>query len=41
LPTAAAYLEGGYEPTVALSSPETEATLLKAMAKLMKTEVKE
>lgn len=41
LPTAAAYLEGGYEPSVALSSPETEATLLKAMAKLMKTEVKE
>ena len=41
LPTAAAYLEGGYEPSVALSSPDTEATLLKAMAKLMKTEVKE
>lgn len=41
LPTAAAYLEGGYEPTVALSSPETEATLLKGMAKLMKASVKE
>lgn len=41
LPTAAAYLEGGYEPTVALSSPETEATILKAMAKLMKAELKQ
>jgi hypothetical protein len=41
LPTAKAYLEGGYEPGVALSSPDTEATLLKAMAKLLKTTVKE
>jgi hypothetical protein len=40
LPTAKAYLEGGYEPTVALSSPDTEAILTKAMAKLLKTEVK-
>jgi hypothetical protein len=38
LPTAGAYLEGGYEPSVALSSPETEATLLKAMARLMNAE---
>jgi hypothetical protein len=41
LPTARAYLEGGYEPSVALSSPETEATLLKAMARLLKVEAKE
>ena len=41
LPTAAAYLEGGYEPTVALSSPDTEAILLKAMARLMRVEGKE
>jgi hypothetical protein len=38
LPTAKAYLEGGYEPSVALSSPESEATLLKAMAKLLKAD---
>ena len=31
----------GYSTTTALSSPETEATLLKAMANLMKTEPKE
>ena len=36
IPTAKAYLEGGYEPTVALSSPDSEAILLKAMAKLLK-----
>lgn len=41
LPTAKAYLEGGYEPTVALSSPNTEAILIKAMAKLLKTEIME
>jgi hypothetical protein len=41
LPTAKAYLEGGYEPTVALSSPETETTILKAMKKLLKKELKE
>jgi len=41
LPTAKAYLEGGYEPTVALSNPETEATLMKTMAKLLKAEIKE
>jgi hypothetical protein len=36
IPTAPAYLEGGYEPTVALAGPESEAILLKAMAKLLK-----
>jgi len=41
LPTAAAYLEGGYEPTVALSSSETEGILMKAMAKLLQRETKE
>jgi hypothetical protein len=40
IPTAAAYLEGGYEPTVALSSPESEELLLKAMKKLLKAEDK-
>jgi hypothetical protein len=39
LPTAPAYLEGGYEPRVALSSPDSEAILLKAMAKLLKAKV--
>lgn len=36
IPTAAAYLEGGYEPTVALSSPESEETLLRASRKLLR-----
>lgn len=36
IPTPAGYLEGGYEPTVALSGPAGEAILLKAMAKLLK-----
>ena len=40
LPTAKAYMEGGYEPTVALAGPETEATMLKAMAKLLKVGTK-
>ena len=40
LPIANAYLEGGYEPSVALSSPDTEAILMKAMGKLFKTDVK-
>jgi hypothetical protein len=35
IPTAPAYLEGGYEPTVALAGPDCEAILLKAMAKLL------
>jgi hypothetical protein len=38
IPTARAYLEGGYEPTVALAGPESEDILLKAMRKLLKTE---
>src|SRR5262249_55244634 len=36
LPTQKAYFEGGYEPTVALSSPETEGILIEAMEKLLK-----
>jgi hypothetical protein len=35
IPTTKAFLEGGYEPTVALAHQESEATLLKAMAKLL------
>jgi hypothetical protein len=35
IPTAAAYLQGGYEPTVALSGPGSEAILLKAIAKVL------
>ena len=38
LPTAAAYLEGGYEPTVALAGPDSEAILLRAMRKLLKAD---
>jgi hypothetical protein len=40
IPTAKAYLEGGYEPTVALAGPESEEILLKAMRKLLKAEGK-
>jgi hypothetical protein len=40
VPTARAYLEGGYEPTVALSGPDSEAILLKTMRKLLKAEGK-
>jgi hypothetical protein len=36
LPTAKAYEEGGYEPTVALAGPKSEEILHKAMAKLLK-----
>ncbi len=36
IPTAAAYLEGGYEPTVALAGPPSEAILHRAMARLLK-----
>jgi hypothetical protein len=36
IPTAKAYLEGGYEPTVALSGPDSEEILLKAIGKLLK-----
>ncbi|MBN9118529.1 MAG: hypothetical protein J0I06_05110 [Planctomycetes bacterium] len=41
IPTAKAYLEGGYEPTVALAGPESEGVLLAAVRKLLKTEGKE
>ncbi len=40
IPTAKAYLEGGYEPTVALSGPGSEDILLAAMRKLLKAEGK-
>ncbi|HET6573616.1 MAG TPA: hypothetical protein VFG68_08450 [Fimbriiglobus sp.] len=35
IPTAPGYLQGGYEPTVALSGPGSEAILLKAIAKVL------
>jgi hypothetical protein len=35
IPTAKAYIEGGYEPTVALVVPKSEEILHKAMAKLL------
>jgi hypothetical protein len=38
IPTAAAYFEGGYETTVALSGPGSEALLNQAMARLLKRE---
>ena len=40
LPTAKAYLEGGYEPTVALSSAESEGILMAAMRTLLKAGIK-
>ncbi len=40
IPTAKAFLEGGYEPTVSLSGPESEEILLKTMRKLLKAEGK-
>jgi hypothetical protein len=36
IPTAKAFLEGGYEPTVALSSPDSEELLMQTMKKLLK-----
>jgi hypothetical protein len=36
IPSAAAYLQGGYEPTVALSSGDSEAIVLQAMKKVLK-----
>jgi hypothetical protein len=36
IPTAKAYIEGGYEPTVALAGPKSEENLHKAMARLLK-----
>jgi hypothetical protein len=35
IPTAPGYLQGGYEPTVALSGPGSEAILLKTIAKVL------
>ncbi len=35
IPTSRAYLEGGYEPTVALNGPASEGILHRAMAKLL------
>ncbi len=40
IPTAKAYLEGGYEPTVALAGPDSEDLLLSAVRKLLKAEGK-
>jgi hypothetical protein len=40
IPTAKAYLEGGYEPTVALAGPDSEDILLAALRKLLKSEGK-
>jgi hypothetical protein len=38
IPPAAAYLQGGYETTVALSGPGSEAIINKALAKLLRVE---
>ena len=35
IPTADAYTQEGYEPTVALASPDAEAIVLKAIAKVL------
>ncbi len=35
IPTSKAFLEGGYEPTVALTAPESEEILLQAIKKLL------
>jgi hypothetical protein len=40
IPTAKAYLEGGYEPTVALAGPDSEEILLQGIRKLLKGEGK-
>ncbi|HEV3384603.1 MAG TPA: hypothetical protein VG097_07295 [Gemmata sp.] len=40
IPTARAYLEGGYEPTVSLAGPDSEEILLVAIRKLLKAEGK-
>jgi hypothetical protein len=39
IPTARAYAEGGYETTVALAGPDSEAILRNALAKLLKSRV--
>jgi hypothetical protein len=36
IPPAKAYFEGGYETTVALAGPESESSLNRALAKLLK-----
>jgi hypothetical protein len=36
IPTAQAYFEGGYEPTVALAGPGSEEILQRAMTKVLK-----
>ncbi|MCS6863452.1 MAG: hypothetical protein RMJ56_10565 [Gemmataceae bacterium] len=41
IPTAKAYLEGGYEPTVALVGPESEDILLRAMRQLVRADTQE
>jgi hypothetical protein len=41
IPTAQAYFEGGYEPTVALAGPDSEKILLTAIRKLLKAEGKD
>ncbi|MBN9521921.1 hypothetical protein J0H58_25960 [bacterium] len=40
IPTARAYIEGGYEPTVALASADSEELLLRAARRLLKAEGK-
>jgi hypothetical protein len=40
IPTAAAYMQGGYEPTVALCGPDSEAILLKAIAKVLDADIR-
>ncbi len=40
IPTARAYIEGGYEPTVALASSDSEELLLRAARRLLKAEGK-
>jgi hypothetical protein len=37
IPTASAYLQGGYETTVALAGPESEAILRRAVGKLVRS----
>jgi len=38
IPTARAFIEGGYEPTVALASGDSEEILLRAVRKLLRAE---
>ena len=40
IPTARAYIEGGYEPTVALASSDSEELLLRATRRLLRAEAK-